>query len=262
MDSNGFSDPYVKMTLLKETKKSKTIKKTLDPVWNESFTWKGVLKDLIAEPMQLHAWDYDFGSKDDPLGFASIALTPLENVKFHNVAAPLDVQGTVFLRFGWQADGDAPPPAAFREPHQPSQAPPVAPPQQFASPPSSAGLRGGGPPSFTGGKAPMQQPRGGPPSMAGPSGMTSPNRSTGGGGGAPMRSPGSGPRGRPAGSTGLGPAGRASGGRGPPPQIPPYGGGGGGSREFAPGGIQQGGGGGGGPVGDDNLEQLSEKESV
>ena len=78
MDSNGF-DPYCKLTLKGETKKSKTIKKTLDPVWNESFTWKGVLKDLIAEPMQLHAWDYDFGSKDDPLGGASISLSQLEH---------------------------------------------------------------------------------------------------------------------------------------------------------------------------------------
>ena len=37
MDSNGFSDPYVKLTLKGTTHKSKTMKKTLNPKWDEGF---------------------------------------------------------------------------------------------------------------------------------------------------------------------------------------------------------------------------------
>ena len=42
-DLNGFSDPYVKIYLLPEMKKkfqTKTIRKTLNPVYNESFVFK------------------------------------------------------------------------------------------------------------------------------------------------------------------------------------------------------------------------------
>ena len=153
-DANGKSDPYVKLTLAGTTKQSKTIKKTLDPVWNESFTWKGVLKDLVADPMQLHAWDYDFMSKDDPLGFASISLAALENVKMHNAAASLSEQGTVFLRLAWQADGDVAPPPSFREPHVP------APASQLSQPPARAPPTAPPPPSLnlSAGKSRLEPP--------------------------------------------------------------------------------------------------------
>lgn len=40
-DSNGKSDPYVKLSLGKSKAKSKTIPKTLDPEWNERFEFQG-----------------------------------------------------------------------------------------------------------------------------------------------------------------------------------------------------------------------------
>ena len=39
MDSNGLSDPFVEIVLHKDlTLKTKTINKTVNPVWNEKFT--------------------------------------------------------------------------------------------------------------------------------------------------------------------------------------------------------------------------------
>jgi C2 domain/Leucine rich repeat/Leucine Rich repeats (2 copies) len=64
-DSNGFSDPYVILKSGAQKKKSKTIKKTLDPEWNEQLT-------IIPKPgvtqLVLHVYDWDLGSSDDFLG--------------------------------------------------------------------------------------------------------------------------------------------------------------------------------------------------
>merc|ERR1719331_2887523 len=96
---------------------------------------------------------------DDPLGYASVDLSPMENVKMHHHGADLSEQGTVFLRLFWQADGDAPPPASFKEVHtssMPNPPPPVAspptgygreahkPPPEFAPPPPPSGGGMGG----------------------------------------------------------------------------------------------------------------------
>ena len=81
-DRNGKSDPYVKMFLGGQERKSKTIKATLDPVWgpNEVHEFDGRLRDLASEPLLLRCYDYDFGKRDDKLGHATVDLRALRQM--------------------------------------------------------------------------------------------------------------------------------------------------------------------------------------
>ena len=105
-DSNGLSDPYVKLLLGKEKHKTKTIKKTLSPTWDETFTWKGVLYELAQQSLKLEVFDHDTWSRDDPLGSANVSLRALEVVDVKRIHAKLSTQGFVHLRVTWTADTD------------------------------------------------------------------------------------------------------------------------------------------------------------
>ena len=104
-DRNGFSDPYVKLSLAGQQHKSKTIKKTLNPKWDEYFEFKGVLRDLLAESLQLHVFDWDMVGKDDKLGNASIDLRALRGTRERDYVADLSMQGRVHLHVSWAAQG-------------------------------------------------------------------------------------------------------------------------------------------------------------
>ncbi|XP_072769880.1 double C2-like domain-containing protein beta isoform X3 [Nerophis lumbriciformis] len=73
MDANGFSDPYVK-TYLKpdENKKSKhktaVKKKTLNPEFNEEFSYDIKYADLTKKTLEVTVWDYDLGKSNDFIG--------------------------------------------------------------------------------------------------------------------------------------------------------------------------------------------------
>ncbi|XP_059146253.1 double C2-like domain-containing protein beta isoform X4 [Physella acuta] len=85
MDSNGLSDPYVKLHLLpgasKSTKlRTKTIHKTLNPEWNESLTYYGVTEeDILRKTLRLSVLD------EDAFGFDFIGefRVPLKRIKPH-----------------------------------------------------------------------------------------------------------------------------------------------------------------------------------
>ena len=110
MDRNGFSDPYAKLALCGVVHKSSTIKRTLDPVWDETFSFHGVLRNLLSEPMQLHLWDQDTLSRDDKLGHASVELRDLELAGrgMHELSVRLQSDpGVVSLQVWWVPDGSA-----------------------------------------------------------------------------------------------------------------------------------------------------------
>jgi Ca2+-dependent lipid-binding protein len=88
MDSNGKSDPYVKFELNgEEIFKSKTQKKTLNPVWNEFFEVS--VPSRTAAAFKAAVWDWDFADKPDPLGETMVRLDQLEPFKAQEMRLPL-----------------------------------------------------------------------------------------------------------------------------------------------------------------------------
>lgn len=70
-DSNGFSDPFVIFKINgKEVGKTKIIKKTLNPEWNESFK----LNLHVNDELEFRLNDYDHLSFDDFMGTSILKI--------------------------------------------------------------------------------------------------------------------------------------------------------------------------------------------
>lgn len=65
MDPNGFSDPYVKLSLGKQKFKSKVVKKCLNPSWCEEFAFR---VDDLKEELTISVLDEDKYFNDDFVG--------------------------------------------------------------------------------------------------------------------------------------------------------------------------------------------------
>ncbi|MDP2437818.1 MAG: hypothetical protein Q8P67_18915 [archaeon] len=73
MDSNGFSDPYVKIYLdSKKVFKSPTLKKTLDPAFNVTAT---IPKLDLSQTLLIEIWDWDRIGSDDFIGYLELPLS-------------------------------------------------------------------------------------------------------------------------------------------------------------------------------------------
>ncbi|MED6111072.1 hypothetical protein PIB30_049084 [Stylosanthes scabra] len=70
---NDSSDPYVLVTLDESKLKTRTVKDTLNPEWNEELTL--YIKD-VNHPIHLTVCDKDTFTKDDKMGEADIDLKP------------------------------------------------------------------------------------------------------------------------------------------------------------------------------------------
>ncbi|KIE00046.1 transmembrane protein, partial [Metarhizium majus ARSEF 297] len=103
-DRNGKSDPYCKFELNgEEVYKTKVIKKTLNPTWNEYF--EVAVPSRTAAKFNVDVYDYDFADKPDFLGAAVITLDSLEPFKASESKYILDGKsGTIRLRLLFRPD--------------------------------------------------------------------------------------------------------------------------------------------------------------
>ncbi|KAK3577448.1 hypothetical protein CHS0354_032299 [Potamilus streckersoni] len=81
MDMSGTSDPYVKVFLLPDKKKkyeTKVHRKTLNPVFNESFTFKVPYAEVGGKTLVLAVYDFDRFSKHDQIGQVQVPLNSVD----------------------------------------------------------------------------------------------------------------------------------------------------------------------------------------
>lgn len=81
MDMDGTSDPYVVLQIEDQRIETNYKKSTLNPVWNESFTFEIVHG---SEPLQIVAMDKDFYGKDDFEGMCDFSLANLQDQMKHD----------------------------------------------------------------------------------------------------------------------------------------------------------------------------------
>lgn len=81
MDMSGTSDPYVKLYLLPEKKKkveTKVHRKTLNPVFNETFIFKVAFNEVANKTLVFNVYDFDRFSKHDQIGQVLLPLGKID----------------------------------------------------------------------------------------------------------------------------------------------------------------------------------------
>ncbi|XP_068099035.1 synaptotagmin-1-like isoform X3 [Hyperolius riggenbachi] len=81
LDIGGTSDPYVKVFLLPDKKKkyeTKVHRKTLNPTFNETFTFKIPYAELGGKTLVMSVYDFDRFSKHDAIGEARVHMNTVD----------------------------------------------------------------------------------------------------------------------------------------------------------------------------------------
>ena len=80
-DAGGTSDPYCKVYLLPDKKKkfeTKVHRKTLNPVFNETFTFKVPYNEIVMRTLVFAVFDFDRFSKHDQIGEIKIPMNHVD----------------------------------------------------------------------------------------------------------------------------------------------------------------------------------------
>lgn len=105
-DRNGKSDPYVvfKAGRPPQKQKSSVVKRTLDPVWNQTFHFEGRRGELLRSGLQLSVFDHDLIGFDDALGEVNLSLFGMEAAEAMGqpYAVELPTQGVVHVIVEWE----------------------------------------------------------------------------------------------------------------------------------------------------------------
>ncbi|XP_038670070.1 double C2-like domain-containing protein beta isoform X1 [Scyliorhinus canicula] len=84
MDHNGLADPYVKLHLLPGASKAnklrtKTLRNTLNPVWNETLTYYGITdEDMVRKTLRISVCDEDKFRHNEFIGETRVPLKKLK----------------------------------------------------------------------------------------------------------------------------------------------------------------------------------------
>uniref|UniRef100_A0AC35TP91 C2 domain-containing protein n=1 Tax=Rhabditophanes sp. KR3021 TaxID=114890 RepID=A0AC35TP91_9BILA len=81
MDLGGTSDPYVKLFLMPDKKKkfqTKVQRKSLNPVFNESFVFKLPFNEIASQTLILNVFDFDRFGKHSKIGEISVPLGKID----------------------------------------------------------------------------------------------------------------------------------------------------------------------------------------
>ena len=151
-DVNGYSDPYALATVAGQAvARSKTIKRTLNPDWDQKLEFAGVLEDLTAEPLCIEVYDQDFGISALVKSRVRFGISALDAIS-PNMRAPRS-----FSRQG-RADRKSNPGAGERK---------SSPTKAFANEPSSEVDSNNGSPSFERSRRPSAERKSRPSALAG-----------------------------------------------------------------------------------------------
>ncbi|EOD20950.1 hypothetical protein EMIHUDRAFT_207994 [Emiliania huxleyi CCMP1516] len=139
----GTSDSYAVLNLGASKRRSSVVRNSLDPVWNESFSWNGVFSDLLQDGLVVTLFDCEKASRDDCLGMARVQLDKLLHAREATFVTPLSLQGSVRVHVQWRSAAAAwieARGAAFAAARLPPAPAPAGPPQVQVQPASQGVL--------------------------------------------------------------------------------------------------------------------------
>ncbi|GMH42146.1 hypothetical protein BSKO_10065 [Bryopsis sp. KO-2023] len=100
MDASGTSDPYCTVFVGSSSRRTSSIKKTLNPDWNETFVFHTDDVQHSRGRIKFQVWDADDWSKDDFLGQAKVDLRQIMNNEGSEVTIELKRSRNIFKHIG------------------------------------------------------------------------------------------------------------------------------------------------------------------